>query len=109
MAAPIIRSSTDIRRDYNGIEALAKETGQPIYLTKNGRASLVVIDAATFDYDQYVGLMIDEAIEHNKRHPRTYTPEEALEEAYRRAVAKGLPVDDQDANHGGESRKVDGI
>lgn len=60
MAAPIIRSSTDIRRDYNGIEALAKETGQPIYLTKNGRASLVVIDAATFDYDQYVGLMIDE-------------------------------------------------
>ena len=47
MAAPIIRSSTDIRRDYNGIEALAKETGQPIYLTKNGRASLVVIDAAT--------------------------------------------------------------
>ena len=77
MAAPIIRSSTDIRRDYNGIEALAKETGQPIYLTKNGRASLVVIDAATFDYDQYVGLMIDEAIEHNKRHPQTYTAEEA--------------------------------
>ena len=109
MAAPIIRSSTDIRRDYNGIEALAKETGQPIYLTKNGRASLVVIDAATFDYDQYVGLMIDEAIDHNKRHPLTYTPEEALEEAYRHAVAKGLPVDDQDANHDGESRKVDGI
>ena len=40
MAAPIIRSSTDIRRDYNGIEALAKETGQPIYLTKNGRSWL---------------------------------------------------------------------
>ena len=38
MSAPIIRSSTDIRRDYNSIEALAKETGKPIYLTKNGRA-----------------------------------------------------------------------
>ena len=88
MAAPIIRSSTDIRRDYNGIEALAKETGQPIYLTKNGRASLVVIDAATFDYDQYVGLMIDEAIEHNKRHPRTYTPEEANTEIRKRVAEK---------------------
>ena len=88
MAAPIIRSSTDIRRDYNGIEALAKETGQPIYLTKNGRASLVVIDAATFDYDQYVGLMIDEAIEHNKRHPRTYTPEGAKTEIRKRVAEK---------------------
>ena len=88
MAAPIIRSSTDIRRDYNGIEALAKETGQPIYLTKNGRASLVVIDAATFDYDQYVGLMIDEAIEHNKRHPCTYTPEEAKTEIRKRVAEK---------------------
>lgn len=88
MAAPIIRSSTDIRRDYNGIEALAKETGQPIYLTKNGRASLVVIDAATFDYDQYVGLMIDEAIEHNKRHPRPYTPEEAKTEIRKRVAEK---------------------
>ena len=88
MAAPIIRSSTDIRRDYNGIEALAKETGQPIYLTKNGRASLVVIDAATFDYDQYVGLMIDEAIEHNKHHPKTYTAEEVKAEMRRRAEEK---------------------
>ena len=88
MSAPIIRSSTDIRRDYNSIEMLAKETGKPIYLTKNGRASLVVMDAATFDYDQYVGLMIDEAIEHNKRHPRTYTPEEAKTEIRQRVAEK---------------------
>lgn len=80
MSAPIIRSSTDIRRDYNSIEALAKETGKPIYLTKNGRASLVVMDAAAFDYDRYVGLLIDEAIEHNKKHPETYTLEEAKNE-----------------------------
>ena len=64
MSAPIIRSSTDIRRDYNSIEARAKETGKPIYLTKNGRASLVVMDAAAFDYDRYVGLLVDEAAVH---------------------------------------------
>lgn len=88
MSAPIIRSSTDIRRDYNAIEALAKETGKPIYLTKNGRASLVVMDAATFDYDQYVGLLIDEAVEHNKKHPQTYTLEEAKAEMHRRVAEK---------------------
>ena len=88
MAAPIIRSSTDIRRDYNGIEALAKETGQPISLTKNSRASLVVIAAATFDYDQYVSLMIDEASDHNKRPPRTYPPEEAKTESRKRVAEK---------------------
>lgn len=48
----------------------------------------MVIDAATFDYDQYVGLMIDEAIEHNKRHPRTYTPEEAKTEIRKRVAEK---------------------
>lgn len=93
MSAPIIRSSTDIRRDYNSIEALAKETGKPIYLTKNGRASLVVMDAAAFDYDRYVGLLIDEAVEHNKKHPETYTAQEAKEEMRRRAEEKM-------ANHG---------
>ena len=88
MSAPIIRSSTDIRRDYNSIEALAKETGKPIYLTKNGRASLVVMDAAAFDYDRYVDLLVDEAIEHNKQHPKTYTAEEVKAEMRRRAEEK---------------------
>lgn len=88
MSAPIIRSSTDIRRDYNSIETLAKETGQPIYLTKNGRASLVVIDAAAFDYNQYVGLAIDEAVEYNKKHPETFTLEEAKAEVRRRVAEK---------------------
>lgn len=85
MPAPIIRSSTDIRRNYNAIEALAKETGKPIYLTKNGRASLVVIDPAVFDYDRYIGELIDEATEHNKKSPATYTAEEVKKEMKQRA------------------------
>ena len=90
MGAPIIRSSTDIRRDYNAIEALAKETGQPIYLTKNGRASLVVIDPASFDYDAYVGLMIDEAVEHIRQFSSGHTDAIVTEDqgAARRFVAE---------------------
>ena len=56
MSAPIIRSSTDIRRDYNSIEMLAKETGKPIYLTKNGRASLVVMGRSRVRLRQVRGI-----------------------------------------------------
>lgn len=80
MSAPIIRSSTDIRRDYNAIEALAKETGKPIYLTKNGRASLVVMDVASFDYDEYVAQVIERGKVVNTKAGRTYTLEEAKKE-----------------------------
>ena len=83
MSAPIIRSSTDIRRDYNSIEELAKTTGKPIYLTKNGRASLVVIDAATFDYDHYVAEALSEAVEVNKRSGQSFSLAEAKEEVSR--------------------------
>ena len=38
------------------------------------------MDAAAFDYDRYVGLAIDEAVEYNKKHPKTYTLEEAKNE-----------------------------
>ena len=33
----IIKASTAIRNDYAAIANLAKETKQPVYLTKNGR------------------------------------------------------------------------
>ncbi|MFR7736631.1 MAG: hypothetical protein ACLU0V_03285, partial [Eggerthella lenta] len=55
---------------------------------RGGRASLVVMDAAAFDYDRYVGLLVDEAIEHNKQHPKTYTAEEVKAEMRRRAEEK---------------------
>lgn len=36
----IIKSSADIRQRYNEVERLCKETQEPIYLTKMGRAIL---------------------------------------------------------------------
>lgn len=88
MSIPIIRSSTDIRKDYSGIESLAKESGRPIYLTKNGRASLVVIDAASFDHDAYLASELARADEHNSIIDEVYTPDEAKREVRRRVAAK---------------------
>ena len=43
----IIKASTALRNDYAGISNLAKETNEPIYITKNG--DLVVMNIEAFE------------------------------------------------------------
>lgn len=45
----LIRPSAAIRQNYTEIAALCKETGEPVFLTKNGEGDLVVMDIATYD------------------------------------------------------------
>ena len=45
----IIKPSASIRQNYTEIANLCKETGEPVFLTKNGEGDLVVMDIATFD------------------------------------------------------------
>ena len=40
----IIIPSTDLRNRFSEVESLARQTREPIYLTKNGRGSLVLMD-----------------------------------------------------------------
>lgn len=44
----IIKPSASIRQNYNEIADLCRETGEPIYLTKNGEGDLVVMDLSSF-------------------------------------------------------------
>jgi PHD/YefM family antitoxin component YafN of YafNO toxin-antitoxin module len=43
-----IKASAAIRNNYNEISMLCKETGEPVYLTKNGEGDLVVMDIEAF-------------------------------------------------------------
>lgn len=43
-----IKPSASIRNNYNEISLLCKETGEPVYLTKNGEGDLVVMDIEAF-------------------------------------------------------------
>ena len=40
----LIKPSAAIRQNYTEIANLCKETGEPVFLTKNGEGDLVVMD-----------------------------------------------------------------
>ena len=44
-----IKASATIRNNYNEISKLCKESGEPVYLTKNGEGDLVVMDIVAFE------------------------------------------------------------
>ena len=44
-----IMSSADIRQRYNDVVNQCRDSGEPVYLTKNGQGELVVMDIASFE------------------------------------------------------------
>lgn len=44
-----IKPSAAIRNNYNEISSICKESGEPVYLTKNGEGDLVVMDITSFE------------------------------------------------------------
>jgi len=46
---PNIKSSIDLRNNYNEISSFCHETGEPIFITKNGRDDLVVMSIDVFN------------------------------------------------------------
>ena len=43
-----IRASADIQTNYNAVIEECRQTGEPVYLTKNGEDDAVVMDIASF-------------------------------------------------------------
>lgn len=46
---PNIRPSADIRNNYPEISKLCKETGEPVYITVNGKGDSALIDIDVLD------------------------------------------------------------
>lgn len=45
----IIKASAALRNDYTSISNIAKETKEPIYITKNGEGDLVLMSIDAFE------------------------------------------------------------
>ena len=50
----IIKNSATLRNDYTSISTMAKDTKEPIYITKNGESDLVVMDIDAFERREQV-------------------------------------------------------
>lgn len=46
---PLIRPISDLRTNLNEVCDLARESQEPVFMTKNGKASLVVIDCKAYE------------------------------------------------------------
>lgn len=57
-----IKPSASIRKNYNEISTLCKESGEPVYLTKNGEGDLVVMDLETFSRRESMLLLREKLI-----------------------------------------------
>ncbi|MHB1126872.1 MAG: type II toxin-antitoxin system prevent-host-death family antitoxin [Bacillota bacterium] len=46
---PNIKSSTDLRNNYNEISTFCHESREPIFITKNGQGDLAVMSIETYE------------------------------------------------------------
>ena len=64
---PETRPISDLRTDLNNFCDYARECGQPIFMTKNGKATLVVFDCEAYEaqrqHDRYVAKLREAEIE----------------------------------------------
>lgn len=75
-----IKPSAAIRKNYNQISQLCRETGEPVYLTKNGEGDLVVMDLESFARRENLLKLKEKLLqsELDILKGRTYTPEETV-------------------------------
>jgi len=46
---PTIKSSADLRNDYNGISNLCHTYSEPVFITKNGKGDLAVMSIEAYE------------------------------------------------------------
>ena len=74
-----IMASAEIRTNYNAVIEECRQTGEPVYLTKNGQGEAVVMDIASFERREQIlraQQMVLEAYIDNLSGAKTFTTDE---------------------------------
>lgn len=84
-----IKPSAAIRKNYNQISDLCRQTGEPVYLTKNGEGDLVVMDVESFAKRESLLKLKEKLLqsEIDIQRGRTYSVDETVA-AMRKVVAE---------------------
>ena len=45
---PIIKSSSELRKNYNSIAEICRKNRVPVFLTRNGEGDMVIMDISTY-------------------------------------------------------------
>lgn len=77
---PNIKSSTDLRNNYNEISSFCHETQEPLFITKNGRGDLAVMSIDLFNrfMAKYELYQLLEQSESDFKNDRTLTFEDSI-------------------------------
>ena len=92
---PIIKSSSEIRKNYNSIAEICRSQNQPVFLTKNGKGDTVIMDMETYS-PREKDLATSERLLAAERARLYGTKDYAIEEFERNmkeAIAKGMDND----------------
>ena len=87
----IIRSSSDLRKNYNSIAEICRTTQNPVFLTRNGAGDTVIMDIETYnrrEEDLATAERLMAAEKSRLTGARGYTVDE-FEKNMRKAIQKG--------------------
>ena len=90
----IIKPSASIRQNYNEISSLCKKTGEPVYLTKNGKGDLVVMDIEAYNVRE-ISLNLREQlleVEEERKNGTLDIPASEVSKIMREAIKKAINV-----------------
>ncbi|AEF84835.1 prevent-host-death family protein [Treponema primitia ZAS-2] len=88
---PIIRASSELRKNYNSIAEICRTEKKPVFLTRNGEGDTVLMDMETYsrrEEDLSMAERLFEAEMDRLAGIRGYTPEE-FKENMKKAIAQG--------------------
>ena len=83
-----IRPVSELRNNFTDIEAAVKN-GHPVYLTKNGYGSMVVMSIEQYSaLTDDIGRKLDEADEYAEKHSERLTHEQVFEKVREKLAGK---------------------